>query len=51
MVQGLEIMEWSPCSSVVRTFTNKIGRPLRAVLLAENDEEVRQLVCAEFGYR
>ena len=31
--------------------TKKLGCPLTAILLAENDETVRRLVCAEFGYR
>ena len=38
-------------SSVVRSLTKKLGCPPTAILLAENDEAVRRLVCAEFGYR
>ena len=38
-------------SSVVRSLTQKLGCPPTAILLAENDEAVRRLVCAEFGYR
>ena len=38
-------------SSVVRLLTKKLGCPPMAILLAENDETVRRLVCAEFGYR
>ena len=37
--------------SVVRLLTKKLGCPPTAILLAENDEAVRRLVCAEFGYR
>ena len=38
-------------SSVVRLLTKQLGCPPTAILLAENDETVRRLVCAEFGYR
>ena len=38
-------------SSVVRVLTKKLGCPPTAILLAENDESIRRLVCAEFGYR
>ena len=38
-------------SSVVRVLTRKLGCPPTAILLAENDESIRRLVCAEFGYR
>ena len=38
-------------SSVVGLLTKKLGCPPTAILLAENDEAVRRLVCAEFGYR
>ena len=38
-------------SSVVRSLTQKLGCPPTAILLAENDEALRRLVCAEFGYR
>ena len=37
-------------SSVVRSLTKKLGCPPTAILLAENDEAIRRLVCAEFGY-
>ena len=39
------------CRLVVRSLTKKLGCPPTAILLAENDEAVRRLVCAEFGYR
>ena len=32
-------------SSVVRSLTQKLGCPPTAILLAENDEAVRRLVC------
>ena len=38
-------------SSVVRVLTKKLGCPPTAILLAENDESIRRLVCTEFGYR
>ena len=38
-------------SSVVRTLKQKLNKPPTAVILAENDEKLRGLVCAEFGYR
>ena len=38
-------------SSVVRVLTQKLGCPPTAILLAENDEAIRRLVCTEFGYR
>ena len=38
-------------SSVVRVLTKKLGCPPTSILLAENDESIRRLVCAEFGYR
>ena len=38
-------------SSVVRILTKKLGCPPTAILLAENDESLRRLVCTEFGYR
>ena len=38
-------------STVVDIVTQKIGHPPKAILLAENDETIRQLVCAEYGYR
>ena len=38
-------------SSVVRRATQKIGLPPKVILLAENDEKIRTLVCREFGYR
>ena len=31
--------------------TKKLGCPPTAILLAENDESIRRLVCTEFGYR
>ena len=37
--------------SSVRVLTRKLGCPPTAILLAENDESIRRLVCAEFGYR
>ena len=38
-------------SSVVKVLTKKLGCPPTAILLAENDESIRRLVCTEFGYR
>ena len=38
-------------SSVVPTLTKKFGYALAVAILAENDIEVRAVVCAEFGYR
>ena len=38
-------------SSVVRVLTKKLGCPPTAILLAENDESIRRLVCTEFPYR
>ena len=38
-------------SSVVRVLTKKLGCPPTAILLAENDESIRRMVCAKFGYR
>ena len=38
-------------SPVVRILTKKLGCPPTAILLAENDESLRRLVCTEFGYR
>jgi len=37
-------------SSVVPLLKKKIGYPV-VVILAENDNRIRSLVCAEFGYR
>ena len=38
-------------SSVVRILKQKLGRSPTAIILAEKDEMLRSLVCAEFGYR
>ena len=38
-------------SSVVPILTKKLGYPPTAVILAECDLSLRQLVCTEFGYR
>ena len=38
-------------SSVVRILKQKLQRPPTAIILAELDEKIRGLVCAEFGYR
>ena len=38
-------------SSVVRILKQKLQQPPTAVILAELDENLRSLVCAEFGYR
>ena len=38
-------------SSVVRILKQKLQQPPAAVILAELDEKIRSLVCAEFGYR
>ena len=38
-------------SSVVRALKQKLNKSPTAVILAENDERLRGLVCAEFGYR
>lgn len=38
-------------STVVETVAKKLGCSPKAILLAENDEGIRKLVCAEFGYR
>ena len=38
-------------STVVKTISKKLGCPPKAILLAENDEVIRKLVCAEYGYR
>ena len=38
-------------SSVVPTLTRKFGYALVVAILAENDIDVRAVVCAEFGYR
>ena len=38
-------------SSVVRILKQKLQQPPAAIILAEIDEKLRSLVCAEFGYR
>ena len=38
-------------SSVVHTLKQKLNRSPTVVVLAENDEKLRALVCAEYGYR
>ena len=38
-------------SSVVRILKKKLQQPPVAIILAEQDEKLRSLVCAEFGYR
>ena len=38
-------------SSVVRILKQKLQQPPSAIILAELDEKIRGLVCAEFGYR
>ena len=38
-------------SSVVRILKQKLQQPPVAIILAEQDEKLRGLVCAEFGYR
>ena len=38
-------------SSVVRILKQKLQQPPTAIVLAELDEKLRSLVCAEFGYR
>ena len=38
-------------SSVVPTLTKKLGHAPAVAILAENDIDVRAVVCAEFGYR
>ena len=38
-------------SSVVRILKQKLQQPPAAIILAELDEKLRSLVCAEFGYR
>ena len=38
-------------SSVVRILKQKLQQPPAAIILAELDEKIRGLVCAEFGYR
>ena len=38
-------------SSVVRILKQKLQQPPTAIILAELDEKIRGLVCAEFGYR
>ena len=38
-------------SSVVRILKQKLQQPPAAIILAEFDEKIRGLVCAEFGYR
>ena len=38
-------------SSVVPTLTKKLGYAPAVAILAENDIDVRAVVCAEFGYR
>lgn len=37
-------------SSVVPTLTRKFGYAPTVAILAENDTDVRAVVCAEFGY-
>ena len=36
-------------SSVVPILRKKLGYPPSAIVLAENDPAIRELVCAEFG--
>ena len=38
-------------SSVVPALCSKLGYPPKVVVLAETDDKLRGLVCAEFGYR
>ena len=38
-------------SSIVRILKQKLQQPPTAIILAELDEKIRGLVCAEFGYR
>ena len=38
-------------SSVVPTLTKKFGYAPTVAILAENDIDIRAVVCAEFGYR
>ena len=46
------IISWfDGVSSVVRILKQKLQQPPAAIILAELDEKIRGLVCAEFGYR